>query len=120
MTVGESAREGGVEESQPQVVASSTNVKIVQETPVIFADGIASHAWTQNLSKFYLVRFNSDPLAKSLNTTETFVAQIVMPNDGLVMAFAFLEHRLKVMLDSGSITKESLDKARQFWVNTQV
>ena len=119
MTVGESAREGGVEKSQPQVVTPNTNVKIVQETPVIFADGIASHAWTQNLSKFYLVRYDSDPLAQSLNT-QTFVAQIVMPNDGFVMAFAFLEHRLKVMLDGGSITKESLDKARQFWLNAQV
>src|SRR5271165_629208 len=102
MAEGESAGGDSSERSAPQVVEAS-NVRIVPDTPVIFADGIVSHAWTPNLSKFYLVRYDSDPLAQSQNT-QTFVAQIVMPNDGFVMAFTFLEHRLKAMLAGGSIT----------------
>jgi hypothetical protein len=115
---GESAAEGKVE-NQQQDAAPGANVKTVQDIPVIFADGIMSQAWTQNLSKFYLVRYDSDPLAQSGNS-QKIVAQIVMPNDGFVMAFAFLEHRLKTMIESGAITHESLEKSRQFWLKSQV
>jgi hypothetical protein len=116
MSERESAGGGSSERSLPQVDTASANVRIIHDTQVIFADTIVSHAWTPNLSKFYLVRYDSDPMARS-PTTQTFVAQVVMPNDGFVKAFAFLEHRLKAMIDGGSITKEALDKARQVWAH---
>jgi hypothetical protein len=116
MAEDEALREAGVK-SSASAVSANANVRIAPETQVIFADGIASHAWTPNLSKFYLVRYDSDPLAQAASNTQTFVAQIVMPNDGFVMSFAFLEHRLKMMLEGGAITKESVDKAREFWLN---
>jgi hypothetical protein len=115
MSDGESVAEGDTEGYPSQAATPITNVRIAPDIPVIFADNVASHAWTTNLSKFYLVRTDSDPLAKAPNT-QTNVAQVVMPNDGFIMAFAFFEHRLKAMIESGSITQEALENARKFWL----
>jgi hypothetical protein len=120
MTGSESGSKIAGAEITPQApgVAPTANVRITPEIPVIFADNIASHAWTPNLSKFYFVRIDSDPFATSPNT-QNFVAQIVMPNDGFVRMVAFLEHRLKMMVDSQAVAQDAVDEARRFWVESQ-
>ena len=104
-------------DSKPSHEPTSTqvpSVRIAQDAPVVYADAIASHAWTPNVSKFYLVRFDSDARARASNT-ETFVAQIVMPNNGFVNMFTFMEHRLKLMIEGGILSESDLEKSRNVW-----
>ncbi len=42
--------------------------------------------------------------------------QVVMPVENFVMSVAFLEHRLKMMIDQGAISKTLVDHAREYWV----
>jgi hypothetical protein len=114
MAEGDTVRGGGADRSQPQAVLPTNYVRVVPDIPVVFTDGIASHAWTPNVSKFYFTRFDSDPNAQA-ETTQSFVAQVIMPNDRLVMSVAFLEHRLKKMIAAGVISQHSLDDAKKYW-----
>jgi hypothetical protein len=115
--------ESGVEKTSesgppPQVAVPVNNIKVLADIPVVFADAVASQAWTANLSKFYFSRTDSDPRAQAPNT-EVYVAQIVMPNNGFVMAVAFLEHRMKMMVEAGVISQELVDKSREFWLTAK-
>jgi hypothetical protein len=93
-------------------------VRILPDVPVIFADVTISQSWATGVTKFFLGRVEGDPDAKRDPITIP-VAQIVMPAEGFVSMVAFFEHRIKAMIASGSVSQESFDKARQFWVETE-
>jgi len=86
-------------------------VKVVQDVPVIYADGIASHANSPKISKFYFFRIDPDPNGASPGKP-TFVSQVVMPMDGFLQMWAFIEHRLKLMIKAGAISKADIGAAR--------
>ncbi|SRR6266496_1089086 len=90
-------------------------VRIAREIPVIFSDGVKSQAFGSGISKFYLLRFDPDPEVQT-PARETIIAQITMPSDAFVKMVAFFEHRLKIMVAEKAVTQESIDAARQFWI----
>jgi hypothetical protein len=80
--------------------------------PVLFADGIISHAWGSSVSKFYLYR--TDPSFRGTGEVKNSnVAQIVMPNTGLAEMAAFLERRVSAMVKAGIITVADVNTARK-------
>jgi hypothetical protein len=91
------------------------SVRIVQDVPVIFCDGVASQSYGFGVTKMYLSRFDPDPAARN-RPTETMVMQLVMPTDAFVMTVAFLEHRLKNMIAEKAVSQDQVDKARDYWV----
>lgn len=92
-------------------------VKIVPDIPTIFADGAISQSWGPGISKFYLGRLDADPAAKG-DATSVTVAQIIMPAEGFVSMMAFFEHRVRMMVEQGIVSQETVDNAREFWINS--
>jgi hypothetical protein len=88
------------------------DVRIVQEIPVIFIDGVASHFFGLGTSKFYLGRFDPDPNAKAVPKLVN-ILQVVMTTDGFAHLVTFLEHRLQVIVKEGAITQQRVDEIRQ-------
>jgi hypothetical protein len=97
-------------------VTSIQSVRIVQEVPLIFADGVMSQSYGSGVSKFYLSRFDPDPRARAA-PQEVVVLQVAMPIQNFVMSVAFLEHRLKTMVAENAVTQEQVDRARQYWID---
>lgn len=96
------------------VTTEPTTVKVVQDIPVVFADGVLQHVTSPNVSKFYLHRSDVNP--KDPNSFSNFpVIQVIMPNTGFADMVAFLEHRLKVMLHRGDISQAVIDERRDFY-----
>jgi hypothetical protein len=89
-----------------------TQVKIVSDIPVVFADAVSMQTYGPGISKFYLVRIDPDPLGAGSNKVAA-VLQVVMPMDGFIQMWAFFEQRLKTMLKDGVISKSEIDKARE-------
>jgi hypothetical protein len=121
--LGEVARRVEVAETgqPPQSVSGEIpSVKVVQDLPLIFADGVLSQAWGANLSKFYLSRIDSDP-QPGLGPGNKVVplVQIVMPIDGFVQMVAFFEMRLRMMVNNKVITQDMIDKARQLYADIE-
>jgi hypothetical protein len=112
------------ESGQPQqggpAPAEIPAAKVVQDLPVIFADGVLSQAWSANLSKFYLSRIDSDPQPGPGRENKLVpLVQIVMPIDGFIQMVAFFEMRLKMMVNSKVITQEMIDKAKQLYADVK-
>ena len=81
-----------------------TVVKVVQDLPVIFADGVMSQWYSPGgVCKFHLGRLDPDPRA-SADPKEVPILQVVMPTDGFVSMVAFCEHRLDAMIEAGIVT----------------
>jgi hypothetical protein len=93
----------------------ATSVRIVQDPPVVFTDGVATHAHSRMISKLYLYRTDPDPKAEEMPGTAVHVLQLVMSHEALLESVAFLEHRIRVMLKDGTITQEQVDLARAAW-----
>jgi hypothetical protein len=88
-----------------------SEVKVTADVPAIFADVVSSHTFGKYISKFYLARIDSDPLASGPNRA-TPVAQVIMPLDGFISLWVFFEHRLKLLIREGTISKSDIDQAR--------
>jgi hypothetical protein len=96
------------------------SIKVVQDIPVIFADGVLSQAFGPNISKFYLSRTDSAPQpGPGAENKIAPLVQIVMPTEGFILMVAFFEMRLKMMVDSNNITQEMIDKARKFYADAK-
>jgi hypothetical protein len=93
-------------------------VRIAQEIPVIFVDGVSSQSYAFGVTKLYFSRFDPDPAAVG-GSKETHVMQIVMPTENFVSTFAFLEHRLKNMIETGAVKEDQLEAARNYWRSHQ-
>jgi hypothetical protein len=104
-------------ESEQQANASQiiSTVRIAQPIPVLFADGVTSQSYGPGIAKFYFSRIDPDPLVSGPTKVEQ-ILQIVMPAEAFVTMTAFFEQRLKMMVASKIISQESVDNARQFWV----
>jgi hypothetical protein len=79
--------------------------------PALFADGAQSIANSREVVKVYFGRLDSDPTIVGPPTVVPFL-QIVMPVSGFVDTALFFERRLKVMIDEGTISAESVDALR--------
>ena len=88
-------------------------VKVVQDVPVLFADGVMSQAYAPGVSKFYLYRTDSAPDVTSHPAQNIPVLQVVMPARGFAALVHFFQHRLKLMIDEGAITKAEVDAINQ-------
>jgi hypothetical protein len=87
-------------------------VKVIGDIPVLYADAVSSQAYVRNTSKFFLVRF--DPNPHGVGTPEiSVVQQIVMPMEGFVQMWVFFEHRLKMMIRDGTISKDIIEHYRE-------
>jgi hypothetical protein len=96
--------------------AGIPSVKIIQDVPIVFADGIQSQSYGFGVAKMYLNRYDPDPRAREA-PTEVVVAQVVMPIHNFIMSVALLEHRLKMMVADKAITQEQVDSARKYWID---
>lgn len=94
----------------PPIIPS---VRLIQDIPVLFADGVMSQSFIPGISKFFLYRADA-----SANVSEppknTPVVQIVMPASGFAAMTHFFEHRLKLMIDDGAISQAEVDRIKQF------
>jgi hypothetical protein len=87
-------------------------VRIVQDIPVLYADGVTSHYYAYGIAKFYLSRIDPDPAAKGTPRLVNIV-QVVMPADGFAQMVLFLEKRLQTMITEKIITQEQVDQIRK-------
>lgn len=82
------------------------------EIPTIFADGVKNMANSTHIVKFYFYRLDPnvhDPNKAQLRTC----AQAVLPMDGFINMYAFLERAIQTLQAQGIITAEALDAARR-------
>jgi hypothetical protein len=93
-----------------------TEVKVVADTPVMFADGVFNQTFAPGIAKFTLFRTDLGPQTPP-EPVAVKVAQIVMPADGFAALVAFFEARLEIMIDEGIISRETLNKTRAFFQN---
>jgi hypothetical protein len=98
----------------PAPPAPIPTVKVTQDIPVVFADTIASQSFGFGVTKMYLSRYDPDPGLVG-PPKEMFVLQLVMPTENFVRTVAFLEHRLKQMVEIGAVTQALVDESRKFW-----
>jgi hypothetical protein len=92
------------------------SVRVLDDVPVIFSDGVLSHSFAFGISKFFLYRTDNDP-GLTAPPKEVVTAQIIMPTENFIRMVAFFEHRLKLMVASSEISQAKIDAARQFWVD---
>src|SRR5262245_9442289 len=90
------------------VPAGIPNVKIVQDIPVVFADGVMSQSYIAGIAKFYFYRTDSSPDLSGPNVNHP-VVQVVMPAQGFAQMLHFFQHRLKTMIAEGAISQEVVD-----------
>lgn len=90
------------------------SVKVVQDIPAIFVDGVTNHVTAPGISKFYLYRSDVNP-----NDPNSFsfsnIVQVVMPATGFADMVAFFEHRLKVMVKRGDLSQTVIDERRDLY-----
>jgi hypothetical protein len=102
-----------------QLGSAIQTVKVVQDCPVLFADGVISQWYSPGgVSKFYLARLDPNPQAVG-DPKEVPVLQVVMPTDGFVAMVAFLESRIRAMMRAGVVSEEQLAKAREKWMASE-
>ncbi len=104
--------------SKPQIVGDEVQtVRILQDVPVIFVDGVVSQSFAPGVVKFYFSRVDSDPFLRPEGARNVVNLQVVMPTDSFVRMVAFFEHRLKMMAGSNDVSQATIDAARQFWID---
>jgi hypothetical protein len=97
---------------QPAAPAGIPTVKIAQDVPVVFTDGVMSHAHGPGIAKFYLYR--ADPSPDALEPAKNIpIAQLIMTARGFAAMLHFLEHRLKIMIADGAISQAEVDRINQ-------
>jgi hypothetical protein len=80
--------------------------------PTVFADGIFNLANSAHVVKFYMFRL--DPSMTNQQVAQVIPClQIVLPLDGFINAFAFLEAAVEKLRRQGVITEGVLNVARQ-------
>ena len=96
----------------PSAAGGIPSVKVIQDIPVLFADGVLSHAYGPGVAKFYFYRTDSspDPLEGTKNVP---VLQIVMPAHGFAALVHFFQHRLNLMIQNGAISAEAVNKIKE-------
>jgi hypothetical protein len=102
--------------STPQVAVADvvSLVKVVQDIPAIFVDGVMNHVTAPGISKFYLYRSDINP--KDPNSfSNSNIIQVIMPATGFADMVAFFEHRLKVMVKRGDLSEAVVDARRDFY-----
>ena len=96
--------------------ASASEAVFPSETVItIYAESASNLAFMSGMGKFYLTR--QDPAAHGDGETDTVsrvVAQIVMPLDGLINTYLFME---EVIADAGNenpVIQQLIESLRQF------
>ena len=84
-------------------------VRIVQDIPVVFADGVMSQSYIHGVSKFYLGRTDSSA-DDTRGPQNVPVVQIVMSAQGFAGMLHFFQHRLKMMIRDGAISQDTVDQ----------
>jgi hypothetical protein len=80
--------------------------------PTVFADGIVNVANSRYIVKFYFFRL--DPGTKDVSKAQVVpCAQVVLPLDGFINTFAFLESAVEKLRAQGIITDQALAAARK-------
>jgi hypothetical protein len=108
--------------TEPSVKAAAaaeiSNVRLVPDLPVIFADGVTSQSYGPGISKFFFHRWDPHPQASEPVKTVP-ILQMVMPTDGFLGMCMFFEERLRVMVEQGFLTQADIDKKRDFYKQTR-
>ena len=80
--------------------------------PTVFADGVINLANSSHIVKFYLFRF--DPSTKDVGRAQIVpCAQVVLPFDGFINTFVFLENAIEKLRAQGIVTDQVLSAARK-------
>lgn len=85
--------------------------------PVIFADGVQSIGWSAANIKFYLMRIEPSSIGSGKTQQQSF-AQVVMPMDGFLSAFAFFEAAIEQLKKAELVKQERIDELRKAQSNT--
>jgi hypothetical protein len=78
----------------------------------IFAEGVSSITPGRDVVRFYLYRFLPG-LRKANTHTMYAAAQVVLPTVGFIKTFVFFERALGMLIASGAVTQEQVEKARK-------
>jgi len=89
-----------------------TAVRIVSDIPVVFTDGVMSHAFIEGVSKFYLYRTDTAPNVVE-GTKNVPVVQVIMSAQGFAGMLHFFQHRLKLMIAAGAISQKTVNKINE-------
>lgn len=98
-------------EFKPQQIAPPISGPVPPNTPTVYADGILSFANTGHVAKMYFARFDSS--AADINQAYTNVTvQIIMPLDGLLNMYSFLEKSVLGLIQEGVLSADDLNRLR--------
>jgi hypothetical protein len=89
-------------------------VKLVNDVPVIFVDGVMQQSTGPGTARFFLYRIDADPLDPS-KFRNTPVIQIVMPAVGFADMVAFFEHRILAMVKRGDLSEKVIEERRKHY-----
>src|SRR5262245_31968110 len=93
--------------AQPEVTGDAAGRPISEfpsgQFPVVFADGVLSHASASGQAKFYLFRIDPNMYGRG-GAIFNPIAQVVMPTMGFLNTAAFLYKRAQAMVKSGEVT----------------
>ena len=89
--------------------AAPIKVRIVQDIPLFYAEGVSGHSYGSGVSRFQLIRAEPDPEGGPPRPVYT---DIVMPIEAFVQMWVFFEHRLKTMVNDGTVTRDQINRTR--------
>lgn len=75
------------------------------QTPVIYSDGLANFANTNHIVKMVFTRADLDAVTSSAYKV-TITASMVMPLDGFINMFLFLQDAMAQLKEGGYVTDE--------------
>jgi len=86
--------------------------------PTVFADSVLSMANSPSVVKFYLARIEPNFAGDGTNQLQAF-AQVIMPINGFARMFVFFEAQLRLLVQNGLITEQSLGEMRSVFTSPQ-
>lgn len=82
---------------------------MANETPTFFADAVSSMWWTQEAVKVFFLRVDPDPRGIEA-PTPVAALQVVMPTNGFLNMFVYFQHRVNMLVDAGTVSREAIAK----------
>jgi hypothetical protein len=84
--------------------------------PTVFADGVVSMSTSASVVKFFLARVEPNFAGDNTNQVQAF-AQVIMPIDGFARMFVFFEAQLRILVQNGVVSEQSLAEMRSVFAS---
>ena len=110
----------GPEITQNQISQQQVpSIRALEGVPVIYADGIFNQVRALGVSKMHF--FRDDAVLGDVSSyTKVEVLQLIIPAVGFTEMVAFLEHRLKLMIEKGQASQQDYDTRKKFYETQRV